>query len=144
MEDKSELIGMTADIVSAYVGNNSVSTTELPNLITSIHRALAGVNGAVEAPVEAAPKEPAVPVKKSVAPDYIDLPGGRAQVQVAEAPPAHQVQHEPRGVPRQVGPAEGLPHGRPRTTPRRVRTWPSRWAWARAGGKLRAEAGSRF
>jgi predicted transcriptional regulator len=71
MEDKSELIGMTADIVSAYVGNNSVSTTELPNLITSIHRALAGVNGAVEAPVEAAPKEPAVPVKKSIAPDYL-------------------------------------------------------------------------
>ena len=71
MEDKSELIGMTADIVSAYVGNNSVSTTELPNLITSIHRALAGVNGAVEAPVETAPKEPAVPVKKSVAPDYL-------------------------------------------------------------------------
>ena len=71
MENKSELIEMTADIVSAYVGNNSVSTTELPNLITSIHRALSGVNGAVEAPVAEAPKEPAVPVKKSVAPDYL-------------------------------------------------------------------------
>ena len=71
MENKSELIEMTADIVSAYVGNNSVSTTELPNLIASIHRALSGVTGTVETPAEPAPKEPAVPVKKSVAPDYI-------------------------------------------------------------------------
>jgi predicted transcriptional regulator len=70
MDDKSEIIEMTADIVSAYVGNNSVSASELPSLIQSIHRALAGVSAGVEA-VEAAPKEPAVPVKRSITPDHL-------------------------------------------------------------------------
>jgi predicted transcriptional regulator len=70
MDDKSEIIEMTADIVSAYVGNNSVSANDLPSLIQSVHRALSGVTNGVEA-VEAAPKEPAVPVKRSITPDYL-------------------------------------------------------------------------
>ena len=37
MEDKPELLEMTADIVSAYVGNNSVSAEALPTLIASIY-----------------------------------------------------------------------------------------------------------
>jgi predicted transcriptional regulator len=70
MEEKSEIIEMTADIVSAYVGNNSVSATELPSLIQSVHRALSGVSAGAEA-VEAAPKEPAVPIKRSITPDHL-------------------------------------------------------------------------
>jgi predicted transcriptional regulator len=70
MDDRAEVIEMTADIVSAYVGNNSVSTTDLPTLIQSVHRALTGVSGGVET-VEVAPKEPAVPVKRSITPDYL-------------------------------------------------------------------------
>ena len=70
MDDKSEIIEMTADIVSAYVGNNSVSANDLPSLIQSVHRALAGVSVGVET-VEVAPKEPAVPVKRSITPDYL-------------------------------------------------------------------------
>ena len=70
MDDKSEIIEMTADIVSAYVGNNSVSAVDLPSLIQSVHRALSGVTNGAE-PVEAAPKEPAVPVKRSITPDYL-------------------------------------------------------------------------
>src|SRR5580700_9429865 len=70
MDDKSEIIEMTADVVSAYVGNNSVSANDLPALIQSVHRALAGVSAGAEA-VEAAPKEPAVPVKRSITPDYL-------------------------------------------------------------------------
>ena len=70
MDDKSEVIEMTADIVSAYVGNNSVSANDLPSLIQSVHRALSGVSGGVET-VEVAPKEPAVPVKRSITPDYL-------------------------------------------------------------------------
>jgi predicted transcriptional regulator len=70
MDEKAEIIEMTADIVSAYVGNNSVSAADLPNLIQSVHRALATVNtAAVEA--APAPKEPAVPIKKSITPDYL-------------------------------------------------------------------------
>jgi predicted transcriptional regulator len=70
MEEKSELIEMTADIVSAYVGNNSVATSELPALIQSIFRALTNVSGSAE-PEPAAPKEPAVPVRRSITPDYL-------------------------------------------------------------------------
>jgi predicted transcriptional regulator len=70
MDDKAEVIEMTADIVSAYVGNNSVSTADLPALIQSVHRALAGISGGPEV-VEPAPKEPAVPLKKSITPDYL-------------------------------------------------------------------------
>lgn len=70
MDDKSEIIEMTADIVSAYVGNNSVSAADLPSLIQSVHRALSGVTAGPE-PVEATPKEPAVPVKRSITPDHL-------------------------------------------------------------------------
>jgi predicted transcriptional regulator len=70
MDDKAEIIEMTTDIVSAYVGNNSVSATDLPALIQSVHKALVNVGGPAE-PVEAPPKEPAVSLKKSVTPDYL-------------------------------------------------------------------------
>jgi predicted transcriptional regulator len=70
MDERSEIIEMTADIVSAFVSNNSVPATEVPALIQSVHRALSGVSTTPEV-VEAAPREPAVPVKKSVNPDFI-------------------------------------------------------------------------
>jgi predicted transcriptional regulator len=66
----SNYIELAADIVSAYVSNNSVPTGDLPGLISEVHTALMKVGvGAIELPTEA-PK-PAVPVKKSVTPDYI-------------------------------------------------------------------------
>ncbi len=70
MEDKSEIIEMTADIVAAYVGANSVPASDLPSLIQSVHRALAGVAAGADV-AEAAPREPAVPVKKSITPEYL-------------------------------------------------------------------------
>lgn len=66
----NDFIDLAADIVSAYVSNNSVAAAELPQLISDIHMALLRVSsGASEAPAEA-PK-PAVPVKKSINPDFI-------------------------------------------------------------------------
>ena len=70
MDDKSELIEMTAEIVSAYVGANTVSASDLPSLIQSVHKALSGVSTGVET-VEVAPKEPAVSIKKSITPDFL-------------------------------------------------------------------------
>ncbi len=70
MDDKAEIIEMTTDIVSAYVGNNSVAATDLPSLIQSVHKALSGVSTGVEA-AEVAPREPAVSVKKSITPDFL-------------------------------------------------------------------------
>ncbi len=70
MENKSELVEFAADIVAAYVGNNSVPVTVLPSLINDVIRAL---NGAVSTGGEVVLEEvrPAVPIKKSVTPDYI-------------------------------------------------------------------------
>jgi predicted transcriptional regulator len=70
MDERAEIIEMTADIVSAYVGNNTVSTGELPSLIQAVHQALAGVSTGAE-PVDTAPKEPAVPVKRSITPEFL-------------------------------------------------------------------------
>ena len=70
MDEKSELIEMTADIVSAYVGNNSVATGDLPALIQSIYRALNNISGVAE-PEPVAPKEPAVPVRRSITPEHL-------------------------------------------------------------------------
>jgi predicted transcriptional regulator len=52
------------------VGNNSVSAGDLPGLIQSVHRALSSVSSGTEA-AEAAPKEPAVPIRRSITPDYL-------------------------------------------------------------------------
>jgi predicted transcriptional regulator len=63
-------IELAADIVSAYVSNNSVPSGDLPMLINDVHLALVKVGGNTsETPAEA-PK-PAIPVKKSITPDYI-------------------------------------------------------------------------
>jgi predicted transcriptional regulator len=65
-----ELVELSADIVSAYVSNNVVSPADLPRLIADVHGALRGLRtNEVAAPVE--DLKPAVPVRKSVAPDYI-------------------------------------------------------------------------
>jgi predicted transcriptional regulator len=61
---------IVADIVSAYVSNNSIAATGLAELIGNVHSALLRVsNSAQEAPAEA-PK-PAVAIKKSITPDFI-------------------------------------------------------------------------
>jgi predicted transcriptional regulator len=66
----SKYIELAADIVSAFVSNNSVATTDLPNLIASVYSALQGVGS--PAPKQDAPQyQPAVPVKKSITPDAI-------------------------------------------------------------------------
>lgn len=63
-------IGLTAEIVSAYVGNNTVAQSDIPALINHIHQALQRVaSGQQESSSE--PLKPAVPVKKSIHADYI-------------------------------------------------------------------------
>jgi predicted transcriptional regulator len=78
MADKNELqIELTADVVSAYVSNNPVPIGELSKLIADVYAALGQVNGAAPAEV-VEPQKPAVPIKKSVTPDYIlSLEDGR-------------------------------------------------------------------
>lgn len=68
--DTVNLIDLTADIVSAYVGNNSIASAELPNLIQQIYGALQKTTAVVQEP-EPEPLKPAVPIKKSITPDFI-------------------------------------------------------------------------
>ena len=70
MESKTDTLDMTADIVSAFVGNNSVPAGELPSLIQSVYAALNSISSGEETKIEA-PKEPAVSVKKSISSDFI-------------------------------------------------------------------------
>ena len=65
------LLGLTSQIVSAYVSKNSVQASDLPNLINSVHQSLATL-GQPQAPAEAPVEfKPAVAIKKSIFPDYI-------------------------------------------------------------------------
>lgn len=64
------LIELTADVVSAYVSNNPVPVGDLPALIGQVHAALKGTAGSVS-PAEPEAFKPAVPIKKSLTPDYI-------------------------------------------------------------------------
>lgn len=72
----AELIELSADIVAAYVSNNSVPVTSLPDLIAAVHSSLSNLGG--PCPVAAPALSPAVNPKKSVFPDYIiSLEDGR-------------------------------------------------------------------
>ena len=70
MTETTNHVGLAADIVSAYVSNNSVRPNELPDLIASIHGTLAKLaNGTNQQPAEEL--KPPVPIKKSITPDFI-------------------------------------------------------------------------
>jgi predicted transcriptional regulator len=68
--DESSYIELTANIVSAYVSNNTVASAEIPNIISQVYSALTRVSaGQVATPAE--PLKPAVPIKRSVTDEYI-------------------------------------------------------------------------
>jgi predicted transcriptional regulator len=68
--ENSELVELTAEIVSAYVSNNDVRPGELPTLIAEVHSALVRAPQGPAQP-EPQPQTPAVSVRRSVTPDYI-------------------------------------------------------------------------
>jgi predicted transcriptional regulator len=68
--DRPDYIALTAEIVSAYVSNNTVPAVDIPSLISQVHGALSRVSsGAGVAAAEAA--KPAVSLKRSVTPEFI-------------------------------------------------------------------------
>ena len=68
--EKNELVELTAEIVSAYVSNNTVVATDLPGVIHNVFDALSKASSTSGLPVREELK-PAIPVKKSVTPEYI-------------------------------------------------------------------------
>ena len=72
------LAEVTSEVVAAYVAQNHVQASELPNPIASVHAALGGLGKPAEPQVFAVPLKPAVPVRKSITDDYfISLEDGR-------------------------------------------------------------------
>lgn len=66
----NELLRMTADIVSAYVSKNVLPAQQIPEVINTVYSSLTGLNTQPrELPSE--PLKPAVPIRKSVTPEYI-------------------------------------------------------------------------
>jgi MucR family transcriptional regulator, transcriptional regulator of exopolysaccharide biosynthesis len=65
-----ELLKFASDIVAAYVSNNPISVSEIPAMIKSVYATLGGLatGGSGDVPTTL---KPAVPVKKSVTPEYI-------------------------------------------------------------------------
>lgn len=78
-----ELIGLTADIVSAYVSHNSVPISDLPKLIADVYSAVKALG--------ASSAEPVVKLEPARADQQIGdtgvpyLPGGREEVQIPKA-----------------------------------------------------------
>lgn len=64
-----ELLALTSEIVAAHVSNNTVAVADLPGLIEQVYKTLSSVGGAAEPAVDR--PTPAVPIRKSVTPDYI-------------------------------------------------------------------------
>ena len=69
-ESDTDVLRLTAKIVSAHIGKNRVAADALPQLIQSVHRSLATAGTAEPAPAPA-PLTPAVPIRRSVFPDHI-------------------------------------------------------------------------
>jgi predicted transcriptional regulator len=71
MSDKpniNEILELTTEIVSAHVGNNTVAINDLPNLIQEVYKTLSAIGSEQATPER---PRPAVPIKKSIFPDYI-------------------------------------------------------------------------
>jgi predicted transcriptional regulator len=65
-----ELLRMTADVVAAYVSNNTLPTAQLAEIINAVYGSLKGLEGQVAQP-QPEPMKPAVSIRKSVTPDFI-------------------------------------------------------------------------
>ena len=67
---RSEILRMAVDVVSAYLGHNSLSSSQIPEIIQTVFASLHQLGERGRAgPGEAL--KPAVPIKKSVASDYL-------------------------------------------------------------------------
>jgi predicted transcriptional regulator len=68
--DKPDLVGLTAEIISAYVSNNEVGREDLAGIIADVHEALSRASSR-DGGSEREELKPAIALKKSVTPDYI-------------------------------------------------------------------------
>ena len=65
-----DLLRLASDIVAAYVSNNPIPISDLPGMIKSVHATLGSLSGTA-ASENLTSQRPAVPIKRSVTPEYI-------------------------------------------------------------------------
>ncbi len=65
---QEDVLRMTTDVVAAYVGNNVLPASQISEVIGAVHRSLSGLHGGE---LRAEPASPAVPIRRSVKPDFI-------------------------------------------------------------------------
>jgi predicted transcriptional regulator len=70
-EKNAAMIGLTADVVAAFVGNNAVAVADLPALIKTVHAALSGAEAPAPVAVEEVVKPTTAQIRKSITPDAL-------------------------------------------------------------------------
>lgn len=68
IQHQDPVIGLASEIVAAYVANNSVQSSELPDLIRKVHESLTKLSAGESGDEEI---KPAVPVRKSITDEYL-------------------------------------------------------------------------
>ena len=112
--DRSELLSLTAEIVSAHIGNNAVTGGEVAQLIQSVFDTLSGLGSEEAAP---AVLTPAVPIKRSVTDDYIVCLEDGKKLKMLKRHLMTAYGMTPEEVPGEVGPQAGLSDGRAELRP---------------------------
>ena len=105
------ILGLTAQIVSAHVSNNVVSRDALPELITQVYNTL--ISAGAE-PVEPEKLQPAVPIKKSVFPEFIICLEDGKKLKMLK----RHLQTSYSMTPEQYRDKWGLPHDYPMVAPK--------------------------
>jgi predicted transcriptional regulator len=66
---REDMLRITTKVVTAYVGNNTLADTQITDVIQSVYDSLEGLSNGT--PVSKVKQKPAVPIKRSITPDYI-------------------------------------------------------------------------
>src|SRR5215216_3797827 len=122
-EASSDFVSLSADVIAAYVSNNSVTQADLPSLIATVHAALRDAASGTQEPAKVV-LEPPVSIKKSITASHlISMEDGRPYKSLKRHLTA-------RGLtPAQYREKWSLPLDYPsrRTIPRPARSWRRRW-----------------
>jgi predicted transcriptional regulator len=112
VQSESEILNLTAQIVSAHVRHNTIQPDALPALIRSVHSTLVNIGATLPPPAEK--PQPSVPVKRSVFPDYIICleDGKRLKMLKRHLQTAYNM------TPDQYRERWGLPHDYPMVAPK--------------------------
>ena len=109
--DRSELLALTAEIVTAHVGNNAVAGAEVAALIQSVFDMLSRLGS--DEPAAAAEQTPAVPIRRSVSDDHIVCLEDGQKLKMLKRHLMTDHGMTPEAVPGEVGPQARLSDGRP-------------------------------